>query len=201
MKQNHIRLSALLLILVLTTASMVGGTFAKYTASASGSATARVAKWSFTVGDKDIERETFSFNLFDTINDTGNTTAETDVASGKKIAPGTAGKFQLNLENKSEVSAEYTVKFRASTDDVPLQYSLTGRDGDWKAITDLVSRGEIAVDATDKTAAVTVYWKWAFEDNTVADYDTKDTALGIAAQAQTPPQVTVTATVTATQVD
>ena len=53
----------------------------------------------------------FSFNLFDTINDTSDGNNETDVKS-TKIAPGTKGKFEIKVENLSEVNANYNLTLK-----------------------------------------------------------------------------------------
>ena len=46
-KTKFMRAALLLLVLTLITSCFVGGTFAKYTTSANGSDSARVAKWGF----------------------------------------------------------------------------------------------------------------------------------------------------------
>ena len=210
MKKNRtLRVSALLLALTLITTCLVGGTFAKYTSSTTGNDVATVAKWSFKVNGAEFATtspQTLSFNLFDTINDTGNTADEADVAD-TKIAPGTAGKFALEVKNESEVNAKYTVKLtETNASEVPLQYSVDGTT--WED-----SIAEVAMtNYTDKaiamngTETVTVYWRWVFEGGVDVGHagqnDGTDTALGIAAQTPgTLPTVTIAATLTATQVD
>ena len=208
MKKNRtLRASALLLALTLITTCLVGGTFAKYTSSTTGDDTATVAKWSFHVGNTEFattDTTTFAFNLFDTINDTGNTADEGDVADAK-IAPGTSGSFNLTVKNESEVNAKYTVELtETNAKNVPLQYSVDGEN--WKD-----SIAEVTMTSyTDKPIAmngsetVTVHWRWVFEGTTsgahVGQTDGTDTALGIAAQTAA-PTVTITAKLTATQVD
>ena len=209
MKKNRtLRVSALLLALTLITTCFVGGTFAKYTSSTTGNDVATVAKWSFKVNGAEFATtspQTLSFNLFDTINDTGDTDDETDVAD-TKIAPGTAGKFALTVKNDSEVNATYSVALtETNASNVPLQYSVDGTT--WKD-----SIADVAMSAyTDKAIAmnggtdtVTVYWRWVFEGGSVGhagQTDGTDTALGIAAQEASVPSVQITANVTATQVD
>lgn len=216
MKKNRtLRIAVLMLALSLLTCCFVGSTFAKYTSSAAGSSTATVAKWDITVnGDKmtamtdgadDDLTPDLTFNLFSTINDTGNTTDETDVADGK-IAPGTAGSFDLKVKNLSEVTAKYTITLtEANTSNVPLQYSLDGTT--WKdSVAELTVTG-----LTDQTLAVgaeevthTVYWRWVFEGTTEGAHagqtDATDTALGVDAQT-TAPTVTITASIVVNQVD
>ena len=209
MKKNRtLRVSALLLALTLITTCFVGGTFAKYTSSTTGSDDATVAKWSFHVGNTEFattDTTTFAFNLFDTIRDTRGD--ENDVVAGK-IAPGTSGQFLMAIRNTSEVNAKYTVALtETNASNVPLQYRVNGTD--WKD-----SIAELSMDAlTDKSLnhglvdLVTVYWRWVFDENVVGERlhagqtDGTDTALGIAAQEASVPSVQITAKVTATQVD
>ena len=208
MKKNRtLRVSALLLALTLITTCFVGGTFAKYTSSTTGSDDATVAKWSFHVGSTEFattDPTTFAFNLFDTIRDTVGD--ENDVVAGK-IAPGTAGQFRMAIRNTSEVNAKYTVALtETNASNVPLQYSVNGTD--WKD-----SIAGLSMDAlTDKSLQhglvdlVTVYWRWVFDENVTGvtahagQTDVTDTALGIAAQTDA-PTVIITAKLTATQVD
>ena len=215
-KFNTNRLVALLAFLCLITSCFVGTTLAKYTSTATGSDTATVAKWSFKVEGTEIAVDpaaTITFDLFDTINDTGNTADETDVKDAL-IAPGTAGSFELNLANTSEVNAKYTIALaETNASNVPLQYSLDGTA--WvDSIAELTMTGltDQAIAMESGIAAHTVYWRWVFEGTDVANgadatddaheaqTDAVDTALGIAART-TAPTVTITATVTATQVD
>ena len=56
MKKNRMmRLASILLVLVLMTSSVVGGTFAKYTTSVEGYDTARVAKWGFEPSEIELD--------------------------------------------------------------------------------------------------------------------------------------------------
>ena len=195
-KNRMMRLASVLLILTLLTTSVISGTFAKYTSTASGSDTARVAKWSFKVGGTDIATtNTITFNLFSTINEEDTTTDETDVKDGKIIAPGTGGSFGVVLTNASEVNATYAVACTADEKTVPLQWSVDGVN--W--VNDIAAL-DISATAINMgaTANVSLYWKWAFNDETVTGKnDTIDTELGKVGTAEP----TVTLTITATQVD
>lgn len=201
-KNRMMRLASTLLVLTLLTTCAISGTFAKYTSTSTASDTVRVAKWSFKVGDKDIAKETMVFNLFETIKDTDGTTEE-DVKSGKIIAPGTSGEFTISLANLSEVNAKYSIAFAATTTAIPLEYS-TDDGATWKtSIVDLnVTDKDIAMenDTDNDTDSVTVDWRWSFDPTVDGWTDEKDTNLGIAAQGAN-QEITITATITATQVD
>ena len=53
-----------------------------------------------------LEGNYFTFDLFNTVKDSdGNAETEIKTTDGTIIAPGTSGSFEINFENKSEVSA------------------------------------------------------------------------------------------------
>ena len=203
MKKNRMmRLASILLVCVLLTTSVISGTFAKYTSTASGTDTARVAQWKINVGTVNIaqaQAQTLSFGLFDTIKDTDGSTTEEHVNSGL-IAPGTKGDFSVTITNNSEVDARIVAALSATETanyNIPILYSKTGTS-DWVDDLSLLSI-DVALDPNETTDVV-VYWQWVYEaasPRTNAD----DTALGIAAAAGTDIEVTVTMTVTATQID
>lgn len=217
-KNKMMRLASGLLVAVLLTTSMISGTFAKYTSTKSGSDSARVAKWSIIAnGTEDItlaDPATITFDLFGTIEDTA-APSETDVknlsdpADGKTvIAPGTKGSFELTVQNKSEVNAIYTITLAESNDDeIPLKYSVDGENWvDSIEALSMTALTNVAINMEAAASTQTVYWKWVF-DNEVPDAgghigqtNASDTALGVGAQ-NTPAEVTITATITATQVD
>ncbi len=222
MKKNRMmRLASVLLVCVLLTTSVISGTFAKYTSEATGSDTARVAKWQIDYKANDgtavniVGNNSISFDLFTTVtdDDAANITAGSDdanVANGtgeKIIAPGTGGKFKMTVENKSEVTAKYTITLTAEQKNlvdaakpIPIEYSLD--NSTWATdITTLAGLTDVTLNM-GASADVTVYWRWAFEDTTSTTRDTDDTALGHkAATDANAPSVTVSATITATQID
>ena len=191
------KIVALVLCLALGVTCIAGGALAKYTTSVSANDTASVAKWHFEVNDVNMSptdgSAQMTFDLFNTIMDTDGSSAETDVKTDL-IAPGTSGKFDVKIENLSEVNAVYALDYSIeNTSNVPLKFSLDGAD--WKDdINDLdVSEQAIAMENGSET--VTVHWKWDFNGD-----DSADTALGIAAQ-NAAPTVKVTCAATFTQVD
>ena len=209
MKKNRMmRLASILLVCVLLTTSVISGTFAKYTSTATASDTARVAKWSIEVNGTDIavNNPTITFDLFNTVLDTNGGQKERNVAEGTDetiIAPGTKGSFELKIENSSEVTAKYAVDFSVTNvSGIPIQYSLD--NSEWKMTIDDIDVTETQINM-DETKTVKVYWKWAFESDNVSgnqQSDPIDTTLGIKADdMQTNPSITVSATITATQVD
>lgn len=195
MKKNKMmRIASVLLVAVLMSTCAISGTFAKYVTEATGSDSARVAKWDFKVNNTTANSNNFTFDLFKTVNDSdGN--AETDIkyTDGTIIAPGTKGSFEIVLKNDSEVTAEYVIDYTVTnTNNIPVVFSLDGQD--WKSNInelDVTTPVTVAIDATAPT--ITVHWMWAFDGNN----DEGDTTLGLAGEAV----LKVDAKVTATQVN
>ena len=220
-KNKMMRLASGLLVAVLLTTCAISGTFAKYISTASGSDTARVAKWSIEVEGTDIAispNTTIAFDLFDTVKDTAGADEEhvSTAAVGQPaiIAPGTSGSFRLDVANTSEVDAKYTIVLaETNAGEIPLKYSLNGTDW-FESIAELMADAAAVALLTDKPIAKesgeayqVVHWKWVFDANVDGDTvhedqtDATDTALGIQADDATAALVTITATITATQVD
>lgn len=195
-KNKTMKMILITLLIAMIALVLVSGTYAKYTSSASGSDTARVAKWSFTVGGTDIVAEnTFTFDLFKTIKDTDGKT-ETDVVSAnadKVIAPGTSGSFDLVLENKSETSAKYGITYTVTnTASIPVQFSVNGKDWTDNLANVVESDTDTKLAANNGTKTITIQWKWAYDGD-----DTTDVNLGKVGTAK----LIVQADVTATQID
>ena len=195
-KNKTMKMILITLLIAMIALVLVSGTYAKYTSSASGSDTARVAKWSFTVGGTDIVAEnTFTFDLFKTIKDTDGKT-ETDVVSAnadKVIAPGTSGSFDLVLENKSETSAKYGITYTVTnTASIPVQFSVNGKDWTDNLANVVESDTDTKLDANNGRKTIKIQWKWACDGD-----DTTDVNLGKVGTAK----LIVQADVTATQID
>lgn len=188
-----VRLVAVLAVTMMFTMCFVGGTFAKYTSSATGTDNAQVAKWDIRVNGSEIATsDEFTFELFQTITDSNLTSAETDMApaDGSIIAPGTSGKFSIVIQNLSQVNAKYTINYTVNTSSIPVEFSTDGSN--WKTNINQLNVTDDAIGlGTEET--VTVYWRWRFE----AGRDELDTSLGKDGTAT----LTVVANVTATQID
>lgn len=207
MKKNKMmRLASGLLVAVLLTTSMISGTFAKYVSTASGSDTARVAKWDIEVNDNKlaVKNAEVKFDLFGTIKDS-NGDNETDVKKGseteKIIAPGTKGSFEFKIENLSEVNAKYTIEFEeTNAGNVPIQYSVDGNTWVDSADDLETSVKDKEINMGEAAKAETVYWRWVYEGGTgshAGQTDETDTALGLKGT----DTVMIKATITVTQVD
>ena len=209
MKKNRtMRVAVLMLALTLLTCCFVGSTFAKYTSTASGTASVTVANWEINVGPDgdtvDITgADSITFALFNTINDTKDHNDEADVKDNM-IAPGTEGSFTFKIENASDVNAQYKVDFFVYTMDggnkvaatFPTNFVFTTKNGGATVTNDPVnSLTDIEFTAINMggTASVQIDWAWAFE---TTDGDADDTADGIANKT-----IYVDATIVVEQVD
>ena len=192
-----VRLVAVLAVVMMFTMCFVGGTFAKYTSSATGTDSATVAKWSFKVGETDIATtDTFTFDLFKTIKDSDGINNETEMnpVDGSIIAPGTQGSFDLVLKNESQVTAQYAIDYTVTNNnDIPVKFSVDGGTTWTNDLADVAASDSTKLAANSGTTTIKVQWKWDFNGSD----DSFDTALGIGGNAV----LTVKAEVTATQVD
>lgn len=165
MKKNLVlRIGALALAGCCITMTMLSGTFAKYTSTVTGTATATVAKWSFKVNNNDSTTQTFSLT-----------------ADGEKMAPGTSGKIELTLDGtESDTDIHYVIKLAKSADlaDITLPDTFIIGTKNNGVITEIDSTGlEGDLGGNTKSKVVTIDWEWAYEnsvDGSVAASDEKD---------------------------
>lgn len=221
-KTKLMRAALLLLVLTLITSCFVGGTFAKYTTSASGQDSARVAKWGFN-------------NASVVLTDLFNTNYNNVLGTENVIAPGTKGNARFgftyggdNNATAPEVAYTFTVSADESTCDpsikknTNIKWSLDGAvvpaagsatAGSWDALLAAIKNlsgdplgektyapGELpkAFKTADGAYMHTVAWEWAFETANDATQDKTDTEMGNANPLAT---VALKITVSATQVD
>ncbi len=173
-----------LVLAVVVTGYSVSGTYAKYTSNETVTDTAKVAKWSFTVGGQDLAavEKSISVNIFKT--------ATKDSLIGKNsesgiIAPGTEGKATITVKNASEVKARFSFSMAESGSSavkgLPLQFAVKMDDDsgsvseeDYKSLADAKLENIAINDSSDHT--ITIYWRW--KDASVSD--AADTAFGTA---------------------
>lgn len=219
-KTKFMRAALLLLVLTLITSCFVGGTFAKYTTSTTGSDSARVAYWGFN--------DTASIKLDDLFKTSYDKNVE---GKADVIAPGTtnnatfAFKFS-GAEAAPEVAYTFGISTEGSTiaDDIKNNTNIRWKldNGTWGTWDDMIAAieelsgnstgiktynpGELPTSVKDNAAADvihTVSWVWAFDDDTTTpiegtDLDAKDTEMGNKA---TLDEVKLVITITATQID
>jgi len=206
-KSKFLRCAVILLVIAMATGALFAGntTLAKYTATASGTGTAEVAKWDVKLGSTYIGDITVSpMVIWDTA-DPGKT--DTDVASGK-IAPGTYGTIAGGtITNDSDVRAKVTVTATLTGTNWP-----TGTDQTFPDVI-ILTKGStpttftsgtavtlidgVEMDISDTLALDSMTWTWEFGST---GKDGRDTAIGRAA-VTTAPTLKVEYTITADQID
>lgn len=226
MKKNKMmRLASVLLVAVILTTCAISGTFAKYVSSTNSNDTARVAYWGFNPTTMNIS-DLFA-NAYETtvLGDT-DVNALTDV-----IAPGTtkSASFSFAYDGTAgqapEVAYTFEVSATGSTcadtikNNPNILWKLdSGAWGTWDAMITAIealdgnktgNRYEAGTLPTGFTAADethTIEWKWIFDENAAnketgtTNNDVNDTAMGNVTPADL-AKVTVSITVTATQID
>lgn len=160
------------MILLLTLSFICVNTFAKYISKIYGKGISEVAKWSFKVNG-----QTSTISQIKLINTADSTTIENG-----KIAPGTNGGFDLNIDaTGTEVDTKYSVKFENETRKPQnLKYVYNGET--YSNLSDLgaVLEGIISTSDENKEKDIHIDWKWDFETDSqdsdvIAQYDLTDT--------------------------
>ena len=214
MKKNKLFIIGLVTVFVaLLSLTLVSSTFAKYVTTGTGSASARVDKWGFKEVTMSLEND-----LFKDVYKTGE--SENVKSTAKVIAPGTEGSASFGFTYDAtgvaapEVAYNFTIDATGSCadeiknntsikwylDDTP--YSFDGLLAAIKALSGDSSgtkRYEAGTLPTLDTAGKfmhTVKWVWEFSKDAAGD--AADTSMG---NATTLAQVTLSITVTATQID
>ena len=164
--------------------------YAKYKTTLTGNGTATVAKWSFKVNG---QTQTIpDIDLATTMKENNN------VVEGK-LAPGTEGSFDLNLDaTGSEVAIDYNIKLAVTEKPSNLRFYTDSSYTKEIASTDGVMNvsGVMSLEEIKTIQTKTIYWKWAYQTGTAANdivaNDKIDTA-------DSKKSVTMTITVTGTK--
>lgn len=135
---------AMLLCLVLVSFWLMCNMYAKYTSQASGSDSARVAKFNVTA--------------------TGTATEQIKV----EVYPGFKNTYQVDVTNGSEVAIEYIMDIKNKYENLPLKFQMLDKDG--KEI--ISKKAEIsAQDHTAHTYTLKISWPTNTEDQTTDPQD------------------------------
>ena len=180
----------LLALLLITAIVFSMYAYAKYKTTLKGNGTATVAKWSFKVNEQtqtipDIDLAT--------------TMKKVNNVAENKLAPGTEGSFDLNLDaTGSEVAVDYNIKLVVTEKPTNLRFYTDSSYTKEIASTDGVMNvsGVMSLEEIKTIQTKTIYWKWAYQTGTAANdivaSDKIDTA-------DSKKSVTMTITVTGTQ--
>ena len=169
-----------LLVLLGITTGYVSSAYAKYASEISDNqGTVTVAKWAFTT---DNAVQTLTINLADTYH-------ASTLGSGR-IAPGTAGSFNVAVKNgTSETGVDFTVKLNSiSGTTIPANLKFYKDSGYTTELTPGTSTITGQLTAGDSTGvSVPIYWRWEFgSSNDVSDsVNVADTTAGTAGSSLT----------------
>ena len=180
----------LLALLLITAIVFSMYAYAKYKTTLKGNGTAQVAKWSFKVNGQtqtipDIDLAT--------------TMKKVNNVAENKIAPGTEGSFDLNLDaTGSEVAVDYNIKLAITEKPTNLRFYTDSSYTKEIASTDGVMNvsGVMSLEEIKTIQTKTIYWKWAYQ---TGDTDEAKKANDKIDTADSKKSVTMTITVTGTQ--
>ena len=147
----------------------VVGTYAKYISEIAGNnGTVEVAKWAFTT---DNTTQTLTINLAKNYD-------PTTLVAGK-IAPGTAGSFNVALVNSTtETGVNFTIKLNEIAN-IPTNLKFYKDSSYTTELIPGTSRITGQLAAGDSTGvSVPVYWKWEYETAAIEINDPIDTQSG-----------------------
>lgn len=222
-KTGFMRAALLLLVLTLITSCFVGGTFAKYTTSTTGSDSARVAYWGFDQAAS-TEIKLFDKNYTNVVSGNG----ENIVAPGTSKSSTFAFGYTDNTgKNIAAPEVAYTLEVNAAAEgsytalDANPNFKWTLKKGDaaaaeYNTVAELVEAvkklsgdasgskeykaGQLPEAFTSADDVYTIGWEWKFETagDGMAAQDATDTAMG---NADDLDNIKLTITITATQID
>ena len=215
MKKNvMMRVASALLVAVLMTTCAISGTFAKYTTTASGSDSARVAKWGVEI--------VANGEMFTTSEDGTTFTGKTVLSAADDedvVAPGMSGNLvAMEITGEPEVAVEVKYEATLTLENwavegdsfyCPIVITVNGtpynglaydtKDAFVAAVVNAINSNTAEYEAgTDLSSAVAPVVSWTWEFSTSAENDENDTKLGNAATAATIALEIVT---TITQID
>lgn len=167
--KKKIIIACLILFLLLVLNAIVF-TYAKYMSSEVANGHAEIAEWSFKIVKEGEETKTI--NLIDTA-------VKSTLVDGK-IAPGTSGKIQIELDGTgSEVGIDYQIEF-ANEQNKPKNLYFTVGNQKYYSISEIPSlTGKILCNEEDKKVGRVISWTWPYETgqttNEIAQNDKIDT--------------------------
>lgn len=218
------RTAAVLLVLVMVTSCFVGSTFAKYTTSSSGTDNARVAYWGFCGSDS------LSFDLFDgeythVASSSHSNVFAPGTTKEEYFGIGFSSNFGLNIVGTTEVNYTLNVDAEVSGNYAMLDanpnfkwmlytnhtneytyfgtaeelvYALEALDGSASGAKEYKAGEPIAEVAYGGGYRVGWVWEYETQGERMAAQDKMDTEMGNMEDLE---NVTITITITATQID
>lgn len=155
LKKNK-KIVLIIIAIVAILVSFIGGrAYAKYMSKVTGNGTADVASWSFKVNENAEKMQTIS--LKSTINNS--------TLVNNKIAPGTAGTFQIKVDaTGADVGINYNIKFEnESKKPTNLKFEYNGKT--FNSLAEMQDQiiGTINSNDSEKIKTITIAWNWKYE--------------------------------------
>lgn len=169
-KKTKIVLIVIVVAVILV--SFIGGqAYAKYMSKVTGNGVGEIAQWRFKVNENEEKMQTISLN---------STIYNFTLANGR-IAPGTAGSFEINIDGSgSGVAIFYTVNFQNETEKPKnLKFKYDGKEFESIELLNPWIVGTIHGDTDAQQRSFIIEWEWPYETgNTpeeIAENDERDT--------------------------
>lgn len=169
-KKTKIVLIVIVIAVILV--SFIGGqAYAKYMSKVTGNGVGEIAQWRFKVNENEEKIQTISLN---------STIYNFTLANGR-IAPGTAGSFEINIDGSgSGVAIFYTVNFQNETEKPKnLKFKYDGKEFESIELLNHWIVGTIHGDTDAQQRSFIIEWEWPYETgNTpeeIAENDERDT--------------------------
>lgn len=230
MKNKMMKIASCLMVAVLLTTSVIGGTYARYVTSNTGSDGARVAKWGVQINTS--THGLFSHSYANTEN-IGGDTAGTSVSvtslgadDDYLVAPGTSGSTTISLSGVPEVAVDVKFEMNVESDVIiPLRTKITPDKTLYESYTPVKftladSKGnEVAKGTLSEVKAAfnglsaqygpnknlnetyTLSWAWAIDGDNDADTYLGNVAAGLIDDQATKTAIKFNYKVTVTQID
>lgn len=162
----------ILIVIAVILVSFIGGqAYAKYMSKVTGNGVGEIAQWRFKVNENEEKMQTISLN---------STIYNFTLANGR-IAPGTAGSFEINIDGSgSGVAIFYTVNFQNETEKPKnLKFKYDGKEFESIELLNHWIVGTIHGDTDAQQRSFIIEWEWPYETgNTpeeIAENDERDT--------------------------
>lgn len=171
MKKSKKIIFVVVAIIAILVSFLGGQAYAKYMSKVTGNGTAEIASWKFKVNENEEKMQTISLN---------STIYNFTLANGR-IAPGTSGSFEINIDGSgSGVAIFYTVNFQNETEKPKnLKFKYDGKEFESIELLNHWIVGTIHGDTDAQQRSFIIEWEWPYETgNTpeeIAENDERDT--------------------------
>ena len=161
MKKSKKIIFVVVAIIAILVSFLGGQAYAKYMSKVTGNGTAEIASWKFKVNENEEKMQTISLS----------STVNNFTLANKKVAPGTSGSFQINIDSTdADVGVMYTINFENESQK-PTNLKFKYENKDYNSLQELQNdlTGTINANDDEKTKVITIDWKWPYETGTTAD--------------------------------